>query len=147
MPNKIRSNLINNLHRITQFVELGELLRYGTTGIALNLLSFGAYLFLVGRGVDPKVVVTFLYPITVLIGYFLNGKLAFQSGEIHTNSFFRFFLAHFSGYLINLILLHILIDIQGVTPSVAQLTSIFIVAAYLYFVFKIYVFKSKAGDV
>ena len=120
-----------------------QLVRYGLVGIVTNSLGYIVYLLITYFGVEPKVLITFLYPIGATIGFFGNRQWAFAHKGAVLKSGFRYFVAHFLGYLINLFILLTFADRFGYPHQWVQAGAIFVVAGFLFVVFKYFVFPKS----
>ena len=114
--------------------DLIEIAKAAPLSLFLNLTGYIAFVVLVRNGLDPKISISFLYPVMVALSYFLYGNLVFH-GEYSKNSLFKFIITHISGYLANLLLLFIFIDIFALTHELSQLIAMVIVALYLFLIF------------
>lgn len=120
----------------------GQLLRYGLVGVATNSFAYLIYLLITYFGVEPKIYITFSYPIGATIGFFGTRQWAFAHKGSMLKSGTRYFAAHFFGYLINLIILLTFVDGLGYPHQWVQAAAIFVVAGFLFVVFKYVVFPS-----
>ena len=118
--------------------------RYATVGIAQNLFGYILYLLITWSGIDPKITISFLYPIGFTISYIGNKKWAFAHTGNHSRTLFRFTLTHIIGYLFNLALLFILVDVYGYHHQYVQLLAIFLLVFYFFITLRIYVFKNES---
>ena len=118
-----------------------QLIRYGLIGIASNLSGYLVYLLLTYWGLGPKRTMTLLYLLGATIGFFGNRQWAFGHKGTLLKSGVRYCSAHFFGYLINLFILLILVDRVGFPHQWVQAIAIFIVAGFLFFMFKFFVFS------
>ncbi|MDR9498514.1 MAG: GtrA family protein [Hydrogenovibrio sp.] len=123
---------------------LKQLFLYGVIGVVINLLGFGLYVLITWFGIEPKLAMTFLYSAGVLTSFFANKNLVFDSKHSGYVVFFRFIMAHIGGYAINFLLLYYFYDLMGVAHEVVQLSAIFIVAIYLFIIFKFWVFGNPS---
>lgn len=119
-----------------------QLIRYGMVGAGTNLLGYLIYLFFTYLGVEPKVLITFMYPVGAAIGFFGNRQWAFAHKGVVWKSIARYCAAHFFGYFINLALLIIFVDQFGYAHQWVQAVAIFVVACFLFIVFKFFVFAN-----
>lgn len=118
----------------------GQLVRYGLVGITTNALSYLIYLLITYFGVEPKTLITFLYPMGAAIGFYGTRRWAFSHKGAMLKSGFRYCIAHFFGYLINLLILFTFVDRLGYPHQWVQAAAIFVVAGFLFVVFKYFVF-------
>ena len=138
--------LMNDSTRVTvAHKSVGQLVRYGLVGITTNSLGYLVYLLITYYGVEPKVFITFSYPIGATIGFFGNRQWAFAHKGSLLGSGARYVIAHFFGYLINLILLVIFVDKLGYPHQWVQASAIFVVAGFLFVVFKFFVFPNAGS--
>ncbi len=118
-----------------------QLLRYGLVGGAVNLLLYLGYLLINNLGLDPKKSMSLIYLIGVGIGFFGHRQWTFAHRGDARLTVVRYMLAHLMGYLINLFLLFCLVDYFGYPHELVQGVSIFFVAAFLFMIFKYWVFS------
>lgn len=119
---------------------LAQLLRYGLVGLASNLAGYFMYLLLTCLGVAPKTAMTILYVVAAAIGFWGNRKLTFaHKGELMKVGF-RYVFAHCLGYLVNLSILVLMVDRLGYPHQWVQAIAVFIVAGFLFLMFKFFVF-------
>jgi putative flippase GtrA len=122
---------------------LAQLLRYGVVGLLTNLVGYLIYLLLT-LWVEPKLAVTILYPVGVLIGYFGHARYSFAYEGRTLSGLARFLVAHAIGYGANVSLLYVFTDLLGYPHWAVQAAAIFIVAALLFVLFRFFVFPKKA---
>ena len=65
----------------------------------------------------------------------------------HAQAAYRFVLMHIIGYLINLALLYVLVDVYGYKHQYVQLLAMAILVFFFFIVLRIYVFKSHSSRV
>lgn len=117
-------------------------------GLANNTLGFILYLFITHYGVEPKLAMTILYTIGTVLSFIGNRKWTFSHGGSVVGSVLRYAAALLLGYLINLSMLIFFTDMIGVPHQWVQALAIFVVAAFLFIVFRKFVFpKTKSDDV
>lgn len=120
-----------------------QLWRYGLVGVGINATLYICYLLLVFMGVEPKVAMSIVYVIGLGIGFYGHKKLTFSHTESSRRALVRYLIAHVGGYAINFFLLIALVDYMKLSHVFVQGFSVFIVAAYLFIVFKYWVFSEK----
>jgi putative flippase GtrA len=118
-----------------------QLFRYSFFGILINLIGYSIYLFMTYEGLPPKIVMSFLYAISVLFGFLLNRKWTFKHKGNFLNTGTRYIISHALGYLVNLSILVVMVDKFGYSHQWVQAISIIIVAFFLFLIFKFFVFK------
>jgi len=120
-----------------------QIIRYGLVGGGVNALLYLGYLFINYFGVEPKISMTLIYIVGVCIGFYGHRKWTFSHQGSARKSILRFVFAHLLGYAINFLLLLGLFDYYGYPHQLVQVAAIFIVAAFLFIVFKYWVFPVK----
>jgi len=121
-----------------------QLLRYALVGLVSNAVGYLFYLLLTQKGVAPKITVTLLYVSTAALAFFGNRRLTFQSRGGFMGPAVRYVIAHGLGYLINLALLAVLVDVAGIPHQWVQLAAIFVVAGYMFLALRWFVFADRS---
>lgn len=119
-----------------------QLVRYALVGIAINSVGYVVYLLVTYLGATPKLSMTFLYTLAVVVSYLGNRKLTFAHQGNLLGSSARYLIAHGVGYLVNLTILIVFVDNLGYAHQWVQGIAIFLVAAYLFIAFKFFVFTN-----
>lgn len=120
-----------------------QAIRYAVVGIVNNSTGYLIYLLLTYLGTAPKLTMTLLYAVGATIGYAGNRRFTFaHSGNVMASGS-RYLVAHFFGYLINLATLIIFVDYLGYRHQWVQAAAIFVVAGFLFFAFKFFVFTGS----
>ena len=122
---------------------LNQLLRYGVLGIVNNSAGYLIYLLLTYLGAAPKLTMTLLYAVGAVLGYAGNRRFTFAHRGNQMASGPRYVVAHFFGYLLNLAILIVFVDHLGYAHQWVQAAAIFIVAGFLFMVFKFFVFTGS----
>ncbi len=117
-----------------------QLIRYGLVGIASNLTAYFIYLIITYLGIGPKLAMTFVYLVGASVGFFGNRNWTFAHRGALAGTASRYGLAHLIGYLLNLAILTIFVDHFGYAHQWVQAAAIIIVAGFLFFAFKYFVF-------
>jgi putative flippase GtrA len=117
-----------------------HIILYGIVGLILNFALYCIYLLLC-YFIDPKLSMTLVYGVGVIIGYFSHKKITFDHEGDYVKTLYRFGIAHVTGYLINLITLYFFVNLAGYRHEAVQAISILVIAIYLFFVFKFWVFS------
>lgn len=122
-------------------------LRYALVGLATNLAGYLIYLLVTFLGVGPKVTMTILYVVGASLGFYGNRQWAFRHDGNIWHSAFGYLVCHAGGYAINFTLLYLFVDRWGYPHQPVQAVAILVVAAYLFVVLNLIVFRtSKSGD-
>jgi putative flippase GtrA len=119
-----------------------QLVSFGVVGVASNVLAYIAFLALIGYlHVAPEMAMTIVYIGSATFAYFLNWRVTFSAVGSPGKTIPRFMAVHIAGYGLNLLLLHVFSTRLGAPAAVVQFAAIFVVAAYLFLAFKLFVFK------
>lgn len=122
-----------------------QLIRYGLVGVVSNLAMYFVYLLITHLGVEPKKAMTLVYIIGASIGFIGHRKWSFSHRGNATQAAMRYIAAHFSGYMLNFLVLFIFVDRLGYAHQVVQAVAIIVVAGFLFIIFKYLVFPKKQG--
>jgi putative flippase GtrA len=126
---------------------LAQLLRYGIIGLVSNLTGYIVYLLITHFGVAPTIAMTILYLVGAVIGFFGNKNLTFAHKGGVLGAGVRYVVAHCFGYLINLSILVFMVDVLGYPHQWVQAAAIFIVAGFLFLMFKFFVFAEADNSI
>ena len=119
-----------------------QLVRYAIAGLLVNAFGYTLYLGIAWLSGSPGFAVSVCYPIGILIGYLVHARYSFQYSAERAGDIYRFVVAHVGGYLSNLAILRVGVDVLEFPHEVVQVFAIVIVAVQLFLVFKLIVFKS-----
>lgn len=119
---------------------LRQLLRYAIVGLLTNAAGYLVYLALTWLWLDPKIAVSLLYPMGVLMGYFGHARYSFAYEGATGRGLTRYLAAHAIGYTLNVALLYVLSDRLGYPHQAVQALAIFLVAGVLFILFRFFVF-------
>lgn len=136
--------MIESLSKYWRSELIGQLIRYAITGVVINGVGFGIYLFLTWLGLNPILTMSCLYCIAVTLGFFGSKNFAFNHHGSHGGAAVRYLLAHLGGYGINLSLLIFFHDYLGWPHQWIQAGATVVVALYLFIVFKLFVFHIRS---
>ncbi|MAL78752.1 MAG: hypothetical protein CMN55_06500 [Sneathiella sp.] len=125
---------------MVKFSDIYQIIRFGIVGVLNNLLGYVIYLLLTYFWLDPKVAVTILYPIGVLVAYFSHAKYSFAHQGKHIWAIGRFFSSYFLCYWLNLSMLYLFSDRLGFPHQIVQAFAIVMVGGVLYLLLKFFVF-------
>ncbi len=117
-----------------------QLARYAAVGVASNAAGYLVYLLLTHLGMAPKVAMTLLYGVGATVSFLGNRRYTFRQQGALLGVGGRYVIAHGLGYFINLSIQIIMVDGLGYPHQLAQALGICIVAAFLFVMFKYFVF-------
>lgn len=126
-----------------KYPSLGQMFRYGIVGVLNNLLGYLLYLIITFIWLEPTVAISLFYPIGALTAYIGHSKYSFSAKTMDWNTSFRFILAYAFGYGINFTMLRLFSEKWGYPHQAVQAVAIFIVAGFLFFVLKFFVFRQR----
>ena len=116
---------------------------YSIIGILTNATGYLIYLTLTYFWEQPKLAMTILYCFGATLGFLSNRRFSFKSsGHIGTEGV-RYLITQFLGYLLNLLILIIFVDWIGFPHEYVQMFAVIIVAVYLFFLLRFFVFSEE----
>jgi len=118
-----------------------QLIKYLLVGVASNAAGYCTYLLLTHLLLPPKIAMTLLYTLTAAVSFFGNKNITFSHEGNLFGAGFRYLLAQALGYLMNLVILMVFVDQFGYNHRVVQAIAIVVVAFYLFFSLKLFVFR------
>lgn len=121
-----------------------QAIRYSIVGILSNLSGYLVYLFMTWLGIGPKAAMSILYTVGATAGFIGNRKWSFTYQGKLLHNLLRYAIAHIGGYIINFLILFVFVDKLQYPHQVVQAIAIFIVAAFLFIMFKYFVFSPIA---
>lgn len=119
-----------------------QFVRYSVVGLASNLLCYLVYLGLTGAGIHPKLAMTLLYGMGVLQTFVFNRRWTFRHGGARDSAFYRYCALYALGYLLNLAMLCLLVDLLAYPHQIVQGIMILALAMLLFLVQKFWVFRT-----
>ena len=120
-----------------------QLISYGVVGVVSNLIIYLFYLLITHGGVEPKTAMTFLYIIAASTSFFAYKKFTFFYERDVLKSGARYVIAHMFGFLLNWIILNTFVERLNYPHQIVQAVAVFVVAAFLFVVFNLFVFKRQ----
>lgn len=116
-------------------------LRFAIVGLTSNLVLYLFYLTLTGLGLGHKTTMTLLYTIGILQTFFFNKRWTFEHDGATRKAFIRYLAAYAFGYLLNLLVLLILVDQQGLPHQWVQGIMIITLAGMLFLLQRYWIFR------
>lgn len=127
---------------------LRQSVRYASVGVGSNLIVYACYLAITAFGLGHIFAMTVSYIIGISISFFANSSWSFDYGGPLRAAAMRYLLAYLFGYLINLLILVIGVDVLGFNHAIIQAIAIFVVALALFLLHKYWVFAPIVhGDI
>lgn len=121
----------------------GQFIRYATVGLISNAIGFAIYLAMTAAGIDHKTAMSLLYAIGVAQTFLFNKRWSFRHGGMHGPTFIRYCLSYGLGYVINLIVLIVLVDLLGYPHQLVQGVMVLSLAVMLFLLQKFWVFRPE----
>jgi len=120
-----------------------EFIRFALTGITTNALALCGFYLLVRVGIDPLIVVSIFYVLSVSIAFVLNKQWSFShTGDLGMSAV-RYVVAYFICYILNMFALDYFSKQQGYPPMIVQSIAVIIAAVLLFLAQKFWVFRSS----
>lgn len=119
-----------------------ESLRFGTVGLLSNVVLYFLYLAITALGIGHKSAMTALYCLGFLQTFMLNKKWTFRHEGMLRKTLMRYWVVYVSGYLLNLILLIVFVDLAGFPHQAVQAAMIVLIAALTFVLQKLWVFRT-----
>lgn len=120
---------------------LGQLARYGLSGIVINALLYAFYLILTQIGVLPWQAATVAFAVGVPTSYIAHRRYTFQNARSSRLRRLGFAAAYVSAYFLQIGGLYLLYNVNHIPHQIAQITMTVVVAAWLFFIQKFVIFK------
>lgn len=118
----------------------GQFARYAAVGLASNLVLYLAYLALTALGLGPKVAMSILYALGVAQTFAFNRTWSFgHEGGLH-RAFTRYVASYAFAYGLNLGVLWLAVDREGLPHEIVQGVMILTLAVLLFLLQKFWVF-------
>lgn len=131
------TNAKPNKSTVVQFI------LYAIIGVAANALGYLVFLVMTYYSLEPKIAATCLYLFCATLSFFGNKRITFNEKGHFSAVFFRYLLAYFTGYLINIMMLVVLTDHLGCPYYLIQAIAIITVAGFLFVSLKLFVFPIR----
>lgn len=118
-----------------------QFMKFALVGVVSNFVLYGLYLILTVFGLTPKLAMTGLYALGVLQTFVFNRSWTFRHFGNAPKTLWKYALAYLSGYLINLMVLHVFVDQLGFYHAYVQGAIVPALAIYLFILQKYVVFR------
>jgi putative flippase GtrA len=122
---------------------LKQFFLYARNGLILNSICYLLYLFFTKIGCSPFLSITIIYPVGILLSYYFHSKYSFKT-KLRSNELtyiFRYLIIYVLGYLLNIIILHVLHNIILLSHEVSQLIATIVAPFYFFASNKVWVFN------
>lgn len=122
-------------------MDFGRLFRFALVGVASNVLGYAVYLLVTYWFLGPKLAMTILYAMGVIVGFVGNKKFTFRDQSGWWSTGLKYLIAHTLGYAVNFALLYVFVDQMRYPHQIVQAVAILVVAAYMFLALNVFVFK------
>ena len=124
-----------------------ELARYCVVGAITNILGYLMFVIFTSLGLSPVLTISILYPIQLILVFFLNKKWSFKhQGQLSIPAI-RFFFSYIACYFFNVATLEFFNRFLGYSHLVVQAIGLPIFALFLFIAQKYWVFKSQKSPI
>lgn len=120
-----------------------QMFYYGLFGLLRNALGYACYLWITHLGANPKIAMTAIYLIAIILSFWENRNIIFDHKGSIVGAGARYLIVHLLGYLINLAILIVMVDKLGYSHQWVQIVAIFVVAGFLFLAFKFFTFNKS----
>lgn len=122
-----------------------QFIRYVVVGLTSNAVIYMAYIVLTHLGMGPKLAMSLLYCVGVLQTFVFNKKWSFRFEGAATPTFVRYATVYAAGYVIQLLMLMLLVDLMGLPHQWVMGILILFMAMLLFIVQKFWVFRNTTA--
>ncbi|MBQ4899954.1 GtrA family protein [Paenibacillus sp. Marseille-P2973] len=120
--------------------------KFVLVGILNTCISFIAYIFFISFVSDNYLfALMFSHLFGIINSYFWNRRWTFNSVNTNHRSILKFVLVYFITFLVNLLLLHLLIDNGGINKLLSQALALLVTTAISFVGHKYWSFKKING--
>lgn len=120
-----------------------EFIRYIITGIGTNALGYCGFYLLVKIGLDPQLVISIIYIISISLAFVLNKQWSFSHSGNVASSAVRYVIVYFICYLLNMLAIDFFCKQQGYSPLIVQFIAVIVAAILIFFAQKFWVFRHR----
>lgn len=118
--------------------------RYAVVGLASNVVGYMLYLLLTYAGMGHKSAMSLVYAVGVAQTFYFNCAWSFRHDGRISTSFVRYVSTYAFGYMLNLAMLLLLVDLLGWPHQWVQGAMIFVIAGLLFLMQRYWVFAHSA---
>ncbi len=115
--------------------------RYVIVGLGSNLALYAIYLLITSLGMGHMAAVLVLYPLGVLLTFAFNRNWSFEHSGPGAVALRRYFLVYLAGFIVNLALIYLFVDVWNYPHQLVQGVLILFVAALIFTGQKLWVFR------
>lgn len=120
------------------------MIRFALVGLVSNGVAYAVYLALTAVGMDPYAAATVVYVVALAVGFAGHRKVTFAHQGRLGRAAALYLVVYAIGYLIDIALLAIGMDVLDQSHVIAQAGAVVVVAIYLYMALQLFVFTSSS---
>ncbi|MBY2944196.1 GtrA family protein [Rhizobium leguminosarum] len=121
-----------------------QLARFGFIGLLTNGFGYILYLTVTFAGIPPKLAMTILYLLGVVMSFAANRRWVFIQAAEQQSALVRYGIIYGVGYALNYSILYVFVDRLHYAHFYVQAFGIVAVAAFVYAACSIYAFPSTS---
>lgn len=122
----------------------GRMIRFALVGLISNGVAYAVYLALTAVGMDPYAAATVVYVVALGVGFAGHRKVTFAHQGRLGRAAVSYLVVYAIGYLFDIAILAIGMDVFGQSHVIAQAAAVVVVAVYLYIALQQFVFTSSS---
>ncbi len=122
-----------------------QFVRYAVIGLTSNAVLYVCYLLLTWAGMGHKTAMTVLYALGILQTYVFNRRWTFRHRGAVPGSMARYVATYAFGYVFNLGVMVLLVDMAGLPHQAVVLALVFVTACLIFLLQKFWVFPAGEG--
>lgn len=123
-----------------------QFVRYAVIGIVSNLALYLIYISLTRAWLQPRTAMTIMYTVGVLATFLFNRNWTFAYTGSRQGPLIRYLVVYALGYIINLVVLSLLVDVFGYPHEIVQASLILFLAIAIFLAQKLWVFDHRIKD-
>jgi len=116
--------------------------RFAIVGIVSNAVLYGLYVFATHYGIEHKLAMSGLFAIGALQTFLFNRRWSFNHRGSQRRAMCRYMVAYGAAYAMNLSVMLILVDKEGLPDRYVQAVMIGVVALFLFAMQRYWVFSN-----
>ena len=139
----IRARGLNGVQTLVNTFLSAAFVRYVVVGLVSNGLLYLAYLGLVAASLGPKAAATVTYACGVAQTFWFNRAWSFGHQGHAGLALLRYIAVYLAGYLLNMVLLYLLVDIYGWDHRWVQAAMVLGLAVLIFLALRFWAFRPE----
>ena len=133
-------DILFDIYMLTIFHKIKKIITYGINGIINTLITYPLFIFL-SNIIDYRLSIVILYPLGILISYFLNKKFVFKKEK---GNIIIFSIVMIAMLFTNLSITWILVELGNISKEISQALAICIAFIVGFLLNKRFSFKNSS---